>query len=259
MLLLGERSETADKLSERIRILTDKLFADLPPGQSVTLDSCSDLYALNSQESLFIVRSGNLQGYFENRHCLYYEAGDVIGLNECYQLPAFRIVCDGGIQADLHAADDLLRYVHETKQRQAIWTSYLMSQLALFMDAFGRHTRAENSRPNTGFLNFAAGEAIIREGDPAHEVFTILTGRADVYVAGAKVGDVARDEIFGAMAVFTGEPRSATVVAVEACTVLAVPKDEFVTLIKSHPETTMNLIDSMARNIQALNARLTAG
>lgn len=44
---------------------------------------------------------------------------------------------------------------------------------------------------------------------------------------------------------------------VEDCTVLAVPKDEFVTLIKSHPETTMTLIDNMARNIQSLNARLT--
>lgn len=257
MLLLGERSESMDQLSERIRILADKLFEELPPGQPLTLDASPDLYALNSTENLFIVRSGNLQGYFEDRQCLYYEAGDVIGLNECYQLPSFRIVCDGGIQVEQYPADELLRFVHATKERQAIWTSFLMTQLALFMEAFARHKVTEASRPNTGFMSFAPGETIITEGDPAHEVFTILTGRADVYVGGAKVGEVGQDEIFGAMAVFTGEPRSASVIAVEDCTVLAVPKDEFVTLIKSHPETTMTLIDNMARNIQSLNARLT--
>lgn len=257
MLLLGERSETTEQLTDRLRILAGKLFEDLPAGQPITLDACDDLYALHSPETLFIVRSGNLQGYHDERHCLYYEPGDVIGLNECYQLPALRIACDGGIQVEQYPADTLLRFAHETKQRQAIWTSFLLTQVALFTDAFGRHLATEDERPHTGFLSFAEGETIIAAGDPAHEVFTILSGRADVYVAGAKVGEVLKDEIFGAMAVFTGETRSATVVAAEPCSVLAVPKDEFITLIKSHPETTLTLIENMARNIQSLNARLT--
>lgn len=257
MLLMGERSETADQLSERLRILSDKLFESLPTGQYRTLDALSDLYSLESSENLFIVRSGTLQGWHEDRQCLYFEPGDVLGLNECYQLPALRIACDDGVIVEQHAADDLLRYTHETKERQAIWSSYLMSQIALFQNAFARSHTDEDAGPSTGFLNFAPGETILSEGDPAHEVFTILNGRADAYVAGNKVGEVLQDEIFGAMAVFTGEPRSATVVAAEPCTVLAVPKDEFVTLIKSHPETTMTLIENMARNIQSLNARLT--
>lgn len=257
MLLLGERSETADQLSERLRILSDKLFESLPPGERRHLEAQTDLYALQSTENLFIVRSGTMQGWHGERLCLYFEPGDVIGLNECYQLPALRVACEEGVVVEQHTADDLLRYTHETKERQAIWTSFLMTQIALFQDAFARNLREEDQSPQTGFLNFAPGETILTEGDPAHEVFTILNGRADVYVAGSKVGEVLQDEIFGAMAVFTGEPRSATVIASEPCTVLAVPKDEFVTLIKSHPETTMTLIENMARNIQSLNARLT--
>ncbi len=257
MLLLGERSETTEQLSERLRILSDKLFESLPEGQRITLETMPDIYALHSTENLFIIRSGTLQAYLDERLCLYYEPGDVIGLNECYQLPSLRVACDEGVIVEQHAADDLLRYTHETKERQAIWTSYLMTQISLFQNAFARHQREEDQSPQTGFLNFAPGETILSEGDPAHEVFTILNGRADVYVAGAKVGEVLQDEIFGAMAVFTGEPRSATVIAADPCTVLAVPKDEFVTLIKSHPQTTMTLIENMARNIQSLNARLT--
>jgi CRP-like cAMP-binding protein len=60
------------------------------------------------------------------------------------------------------------------------------------------------------------------------------------------------------MAVFTGEKRSATVKATSACTVLAVPREEFITLIKSHPQTTMTLIENMARRISTLNGQLTS-
>ncbi|MDI7110958.1 cAMP-binding protein, partial [Pseudomonas aeruginosa] len=68
-------------------------------------------------------------------------------------------------------------------------------------------------RPATGFRHFAAGEALIRQGDDADHVFIIIEGHAEALVDGQKVGDVQKDEIFGAMAVFTREKRSATVVA----------------------------------------------
>jgi CRP-like cAMP-binding protein len=106
-------------------------------------------------------------------------------------------------------------------------------------------------------LNFAAGDIIIQQGDEAKEVFTILTGKAQAFVDDVQVGDIFQDEIFGAMAVFTGEKRSATVKAVTPCNVLAVPKEEFITLIQSHPQTTMTMIENMARRIQTLNSQLT--
>ncbi|WP_394168686.1 cyclic nucleotide-binding domain-containing protein [Saccharospirillum alexandrii] len=257
MLLLGERSPVADQLQERLRILADKLFEDRPEGQLLSLDSVTDLYASHTRETLFILRSGTLQGHQEERHCLYYEPGDVVGLSDCYQLPSFRISSDGPVELEAYAADVLLQHCLENRQRQSIWTSYLISLSALFMHAFGRYLSEADQQPLTGFLNFASGETIIAEGDPAHEVFTILTGRAEVTVAGAPVGEVLKDEIFGAMAVFTGEPRSATVIAAEPCTVLAVPKDQFISLIKSHPDTVLTLIENMARSIQSLNTQLT--
>ena len=66
-------------------------------------------------------------------------------------------------------------------------------------------------------------------------MFIIIEGHAEAYVDGQKVGDVQKDEIFGAMAVFTREKRSATVVASEPCTVMVIPKEQFLSLMQSNP------------------------
>ena len=256
MLLLGERPAHVDQLTDRLKKLSQKLFEGLPAGQKVSLPVTADLYSLESSEHLFIVQQGNVTATCEGRSCLYFESGDLIGLTQCYQLPSFQIAIDDDTEVIQYEADQILRFVNETKERQAIWTSYLITQLSLFQDAFGRQ-QVTKIQPQTGFLNFAAGQNIIEQGATATEVFTILTGAAEVFVDGTKVGEVNQDEIFGAMAVFTGETRSATVTASTPCTVLAVPKEEFITLIQSHPQTTMTLIENMARRIGMMNSQLT--
>ena len=67
------------------------------------------------------------------------------------------------------------------------------------------------------------------------------------------MGSVSEDEVFGAMAVFTGEKRSATVIAKTACTVMAVPQNEFVNLIEAQPQAAVNLIENLARRITIMN------
>jgi hypothetical protein len=252
MLLLGERPEYVDQLSERLRKLSQRLFEDLPHGKAVTLSATDDLYALESSENLYLVVNGSASGHSENRLCVYYEPYDLIGLTQCYQLKSLRISIDDNTEVIQHNADTLLRYVNETKQRQAIWNSYLLTLISLFQDGFARN-HVQISQPHTGFMSFTEGQTIISQGDDAHEVFTILNGAADVFVDGTKVGEIQSDEIFGAMAVFTGDKRSATVIAQKNCTVLAVPREDFISLIQSHPQTTMTLIDNMARRIGKLN------
>lgn len=255
MLLIGERPTHVDQLTDRLKKLSQKLFEDLPEGHKVTLPVTRDLYSMESSEHLFLVRQGNLAASADGRPCLYFETGDLIGLPQCYQLPSLTISVEDDAEVIQYDADTLLRHVNETKERQAIWTSYLITQISLFQDAFGRQQTAK-IQPQTGFLNFMPGQDIIVQGDPATEVYTILSGQADVYVDGTLVGEVKQDEIFGAMAVFTGDTRSATVRAKTPCTLLAVPKAEFITLIKSHPQTTMTLIENMARTINTLNSQL---
>lgn len=112
-------------------------------------------------------------------------------------------------------------------------------------------------RSSNGFKRVEAGERLITQGDEADHVFVILEGHAQAFVDGHKVGDVPKDEIFGAMAVFTGEKRSASVIASEPSTIMLIPKDQFLSLTQSNPRIAHSLIESMARRIDLLNKEVT--
>ncbi|WP_428241847.1 cyclic nucleotide-binding domain-containing protein [Gynuella sp.] len=256
MYFLGERPEYTEQLFNRIRKISRHLFADLPePDEIISLAEVEDLYQQYGSDSLYIVAVGTIQGSYEDNTVIVYEEGDLIGLTNCYDLPSLTLTSEDQVELKKYDATKLLRFVTETRERQSIWTSYLVSINAVLTESYSRDLKSQ-THLSTGFLHFSKGEVIIREGDDANDVYTIMQGRADVFVEGIKVGEVLRDEIFGAMAVFTSSKRSASVIAAEDCTVLAVPKNEFVSLIQNHPETTMTLIENMARCIISLNTQL---
>lgn len=77
---------------------------------------------------------------------------------------------------------------------------------------------------------FPAGAIILEEGTPGSEVFLMLKGRAEVYVAvdqldksgrRAGIARIAEGEVLGELAMFDHEPRTASVVAVSDCEVAA--------------------------------------
>jgi NTE family protein len=76
-----------------------------------------------------------------------------------------------------------------------------------------------------GRVTLHAGDTLMRQGDPGDALHLVVSGRLRAYVngddgTGRAVRDMGRGEIAGEMGVLTGEPRSATVVAVRD-TVLA--------------------------------------
>ena len=112
-------------------------------------------------------------------------------------------------------------------------------------------------QPSAGFIRVQAGETIIHQGDVAEHVYTLLEGHAEAYLDGVKVGDVNTQEIFGALAVFTRQPRMASVVAVTDCSLVAVRKEEFVELVEHQPQICLGVIEEMAEKIRQLNAELS--
>ncbi len=119
-------------------------------------------------------------------------------------------------------------------------------------------TANDNFTPNRGFSNFAPGEIIIRQGDAADLVYTLIDGKADAICDGVKVGDIHQNEIFGALAVFTRQPRIASVVACTDCTVMMVNKDDFIQLMFEQPQISVGLIEEMAAKINELNSQILA-
>jgi CRP-like cAMP-binding protein len=72
---------------------------------------------------------------------------------------------------------------------------------------------------------FSAGDVVVSEGDASDELYVIISGRAAVTVAGSRVGELRPGDSFGEIGVLHGVARTATVVALDQLTAVAVPGD----------------------------------
>jgi putative ABC transport system ATP-binding protein len=83
--------------------------------------------------------------------------------------------------------------------------------------------------------HFAAGETVVREGDAGEEFFLISDGEVDVVRADHEVARLGRGEFFGEVALISGEPRNATVVATEPVDTFVLGKSDFQAAVGSSP------------------------
>ncbi|MGG2400053.1 cyclic nucleotide-binding domain-containing protein [Pseudomonas sp. SH1-B] len=257
MYLLGEQPAYADQLINRLQSIPTQLLEGLQPaGEPLRLERIDDLAQALPGNQLFIIESGLLHAVVDERPLFYLQEGDLVGLRQGIDLPSCRYNSEEPISLIPYSRSQVFQHIHADEQRQEQFIQYLIGHTALLSDALARLKQPE-IRPATGFQHFAAGEELIHQGDEADHVFIIIEGHAEAFVDGQKVGDVQKDEIFGAMAVFTREKRSATVVASEPCTVMVIPKEQFLSLMQSNPRIAHSLIESMARRIDLLNKEVT--
>lgn len=81
---------------------------------------------------------------------------------------------------------------------------------------------------------FAAGETILNEGAPGESMFALAQGTVSVQRAGREVAQMHEGDFFGEMALLTGAPRLATVVAVNDVVALEFPRAAMESLINKH-------------------------
>ncbi|WLD57951.1 cyclic nucleotide-binding domain-containing protein [Salinispirillum sp. LH 10-3-1] len=256
MYLLTGNNEVGPALTRRLQQLSLLLFAELPaPSASVTLQAGEAVDSAVPADHWAFLSGGQVRGIQAQQGVVEYEAGDLLGLTGGYALPDFSYVAQQPSTLNLYPVGDVLRHLHLSKQRAAQWTAYLLTHISLLQQTV---TGDASNAPTTGsgFLQFAPGEVMIREGELAGEVYHVVQGHADVYRGDTKVGEVLPGELFGAMAMLCGTPRTATVIARDDVLVAAVPQDDFQSLISRHPETAVTLMENMARAINDLNDRL---
>lgn len=75
--------------------------------------------------------------------------------------------------------------------------------------------------------HYAAGETIIRKGDPGEEFFLVSDGEVEISRADREVASLGPGNFFGEVALISGEPRNATVVAQKAVDVYVLGKTDF--------------------------------
>jgi small-conductance mechanosensitive channel len=105
---------------------------------------------------------------------------------------------------------------------------------------------------------FAPGELIIRAGDNGSSMFVVHRGSVDIRVDSngtqRTIKRLAEGDFFGEMALFTGEPRTANVVAAEETEVLEIGHDAMKNLFETNPE----LVESLSHTINERRAGLAA-
>jgi small-conductance mechanosensitive channel/CRP-like cAMP-binding protein len=109
---------------------------------------------------------------------------------------------------------------------------------------------------------FAPGEIVIREGDPGSSMFVVHNGRVSVQVnENGRPRNVAllnEGDFFGEMALFTGEPRTANVIALEETEVLEIGHEAMKRVFDTNPDLVESLSHIMADRRQGLESQAGA-
>jgi CRP/FNR family transcriptional regulator len=110
--------------------------------------------------------------------------------------------------------------------------------------------------------NFEPGQAVFREGDQSDTCYIVREGHAravrthgdgrTITLATFGPGD-----IFGELAMFEDERRSATVEAIEPISVVAVLGPDMRRLMIEHPEISKRLVIALGRRLREMNERLS--
>jgi len=108
---------------------------------------------------------------------------------------------------------------------------------------------------------FAPGEAVFREGDASSSCYVVRDGHARAireHADGRQItlASFGPGDIFGELAMFDDERRSATVEAIDELSVLAILGADMRRLMREHAEIAVKLAVALVRRLRVTNERL---
>ena len=113
-------------------------------------------------------------------------------------------------------------------------------------------------------LNFAAGETIVRQGDQGDAFYVIQSGAVKVVVdSGAGNSEIVAifgpQDCFGEMALFSGEPRSATIVTVKDSVLWRLSRQDWDELIAKYPSWLLQLCATLSKRLAHVDRLYSTG
>lgn len=110
-------------------------------------------------------------------------------------------------------------------------------------------------RSEAKYVDLASGAILLRQGDVSDDVYFVLSGRLHAFFdteSGARkiLGEIGRGETIGELALFTGEPRSATIMAVRDTLLVKVTRAMIEHAILKHPEIEMSMMRVVIRRFR---------
>lgn len=109
---------------------------------------------------------------------------------------------------------------------------------------------------------FAANQIIFREGDASDTCYIVRGGHARAVREHADgrmitLAHFGPGDIFGELAMFDSERRSATLESLDELEAVAITGDDMRRLLREHPDISMKLVMSLGRRLREANERLS--
>lgn len=101
----------------------------------------------------------------------------------------------------------------------------------------------------------ATHTAVVNQDEPGDTLFIIMSGRVKAVIFGENGREVTLSvlrpgDAFGELSVLDSRPRSASCVALEPTTLLALTRTDLLEHVAAHPRTALNLLDQMAQRLR---------
>jgi len=115
-------------------------------------------------------------------------------------------------------------------------------------------------RQHVQWVEVAAGEVLMEQGAAGDSAYLSISGRLRVYMTGddrvpRMVRELGRGEVIGEMSLYTGEPRSATVVAIRDSVLARLGKPYFEELLARHPQVSLVFTRQIIGRLQTQHLR----
>jgi len=143
----------------------------------------------------------------------------------------------------------------ETLNRQLIPIRRHLALVHLFGDLFSikDDTFIDELQSQLEWIHLGNGEILFREGDPGDAMYLIVSGRLRFVTSDRKggermLGEASAGEYLGEFALFTDEPRTATVYAVRASELLCINRSMFERIVEQCPMIMIHLTRSIIKH-----------
>jgi len=205
--------------------------------------------------SIYLITQGDIYETFDGQQIVIHEEGDLVNADAMSHPKLTAYETDFPAAVDEYDGQEFINAIAADEEKFKIWSQYLscLSQsYQLLMAHF--------SRQDTDYLpetrQYKKDDVIIKEDEEGDEVFTLLRGSAKVISDDEEVGEIKKDEIFGAIAALTNTKRTASIIATSDCDTLVAKGENFRSILDTRPDIAQKLLQDMARTIVSGNERI---
>ena len=208
-----------------------------------------------ASNSIFHIKEGTINETFEGQLIVVHEEGDLIGIDGLLQSKITVYEHDFAVTVDEYDGQEFIAEMSKDNNKYLTWNQYL-SCLSQSYQLLMCHFSQQESGFSPEYRHYDKGDIIIEENTEGNEVFTLMSGTAKVMSNNNEVGEINKNELFGAIAALTNTKRTASIVATSSCETIVVKSESFRGLLAARPDTVQQLINDMARTIVSCNERI---